>query len=269
VTRRLVHAEFGNLLGPQGVSGSMPRCMVVMAVVLVIGACTSDAPRSPAAATYHSDRADGIAHPSRAITPSDVARVVCASDGIRLDTPVVRAHQDGVRFVSENRGEWWGAELHHQTWDDGTAEGTARFRDDSTTNATSAVAPGRITVACVHASDSGYADVDAASTPLTVVDPEGLYVPWDIVCGFGTQSRVTVQAGRDADPEEAYQQVRGVRASDEFKQPKYPESAQYSAADRVLLRDGAVIARFLGGGGVGGQWDLIVNACPGTGVAGA
>ena len=226
--------------------------------VLAAGGCT------------HSDRdVEGVTHPSPTITAPEVARVVCASDGIRLDTPMVRAQQDGVRFVFEGRGKWWGAELHHQTWADGTAENIAQFQDDPMITATSAIAPGRITVACLQAPDSGYADVDTATTTLTVVDPEGLYVPWDLVCGFGTQSRVTVQAGRDTDPEKAYRQVGGVRASDEFKQPKYPGSAQYSAADRVLLRDGAVIARFLGGGGVGGEWDLLVNACPGTGIGGA
>ena len=217
----------------------------------------------------HTDRAEEVAHPSPTITAPEVARVVCAGDAIRLDTPVVRARRDGVHFVFENRGQSSGAELHHETWADGTAEGIAQFHDDPIVTATSAIAPGRVTVACVHAPKANYADQDAATTTLTVVDPEGLYVPWDLVCGFGAQSRVTVQAGRDTDPEKAYQVLPGVRASDEFKQPKYPGSAQYSAADRVLLRDGAVIARFLGGGGVGGEWDLLVNACPGSGIAGA
>ena len=217
----------------------------------------------------HSDRVDRVAHSSPRITAPEVARVVCASDRIRLDTPAVRARRDGVHFVFENRGQWRGAELHHNMWADGTAEGIAQFHNDPMISATSAIAPGRVTVACVHAPDAGYADLDAATTTLTIVDPEGLYVPWDLVCGFGTQARVTVQAGRDADPAKAYQQIPGVSASDEFRKPKYPGSAQYSAADRVLLRDGAVVARFLGGGGVGGEWDLLVNACSGTGIAGA
>ena len=238
-------------------SSSMTTWTVVLAAsVLPAGACTSDGPRSSADSR------------SASITPADVARIVCAEAAIRVETPVVRAHRDGVHFVFEKTGRWWGAELHHETWDDGAAERIARFVDHSA-DATSSVAPGDITVACVRAPEAGYASPDAARATLTIVDPAGLYAPWDLVCGFGTQSRVTVRAGRDADPAEAYQQVPGVRASDEFQHPRYPGSAQYSAADRVLLRDGVVVARFLGGGGIGGSWDLLVNACPGTEIAGA
>jgi Tol biopolymer transport system component len=219
-------------------------------------------------------RSASLAPTSTAVTPApdaaavDTASVLCTKDGIQLDTPVVWAQPDGVHFLVRNEGPWWGAELHHASWNFGTSSSLAHF-EGGPVNAVSAIAPGSVTVACLPSAHSDYADPTAATATLTIVDPDGLYVPWDLACGSGTQSRPTVVAGPHADPADVYRRIPGVRSTDEFRQPKYPGSDQYSRADRVLLRDGAVVARFLFGGDRGGEWSLLVNSCPGTGIAGA
>jgi len=62
-----------------------------------------------------------------------------------------------------------------------------------------------------------------------------------------------------------FRRVPGIEVSDEFKPPKYPGSPQYSSIDRVVIRDGIVVARFMGPG-IGPEWKLLVNACPESGI---
>jgi hypothetical protein len=120
--------------------------------------------------------------------PADVAHIVCGNDTVQVDTPVVRAHRDGVRLDFDNPGGAWGFELHPENYEYGQAMG-GRLR-----TSTFSVPPGEVLVACLPTRHSSYRHPDAPTSTFTIVDPEGLYVPWDLACGFGEQVRMTIEA---------------------------------------------------------------------------
>lgn len=97
-----------------------------------------------------------------------------------------------------------------------------------------------------------------------IIDPDGLYVRWDLACGFGEQFRMKIAASKDEDPAAVFRRVPGITPSDEFKTPKYPDSPQYWPTF-IVFRDGQVVARIMGPSD-GSGWDLRVNACPGSGI---
>lgn len=245
-----------------------PRRLLALCVLLTLTGCASmyrAATGSPSEDRGSSDPSPGPTGP-----PADVAVVECYKDRVVLENPVVRAQRDGVRFVIENRGGVWGFELRHVTdpnvaWNSGPiGPGTTRLTDSS--------APGEVLVACLRARDrdaqgSWYHDDDAPTARLTIVDPDGLYVPWEPVCGFGEQSRMKIDVPKGEEPAEAFRRVPGVRPSDEFRTPKYPESPQYWPTVMVF-REGEAVARLMGPR-IGNVWELLINACPGSGIAGA
>jgi hypothetical protein len=196
---------------------------------------------------------------------TDVGRIMCETADIRIETPEVRAYPDGVHLALENPGGVWGLEFHPESWEYGQSEGHT-FGDD-VTNVTSAMPPGRVTVACLPTEHASYDDPEAATAIITIVDPDGLYVPPIPTCGFGDQSRITIAASEDADPTDVFRRVPGVRPSDEFRTPNYPKSPQYWPTF-IVYRDGEAIARLMAPG-IGEEWDLLVDTCPGIGIAGA
>lgn len=209
---------------------------------------------------------------SAAATPSTVpaeyaapvAQLVCERESAALRTPVVQAHRDGVHVQIENLGGVWGFEFRDVAnqdivWNGGPIErGTTRLTD--------AAGPGEVLLACVRTSRDNHDDDPALTARLTIVDPHDLYVPFHLSCGFGEQFRITVWAGDEQSPEEVFRRVSGIEATDEFEPPKYPESPQYSSIDRMVIRDGSVVARFLMGSEIGPEWELLVNACPDSGI---
>jgi hypothetical protein len=194
--------------------------------------------------------------------PGDIARVVCEDDSIRVDTDVVRAHGDGVLFVFENPGGVWGFALHHATWDRGTAEGGRLSTEPM--EYTSAIAPGQVTVACLRTRVASYSDDDAATATISVVDPDGLYVPFDLACGWGVQSRIRIDAPKHEDPDQVFRRIPGIRELDVFKEPNYPGSPQYGPT-AIVFRDGVAVGRIMN---FGDEWEFLVNACVGSGIAG-
>ncbi len=62
-----------------------------------------------------------------------------------------------------------------------------------------------------------------------------------------------------------FRSVPGVQPSDELKTPNYPGSPQFWPT-YIVIRDGAEIAR-IGAPEIGQKdWQLLVNACPGSGI---
>lgn len=120
-------------------------------------------------------------------------------------------------------------------------------------------------MACLLSSHSSYSDPGVPTAELTIVDPNGVYVPWDLSCGFGEQFRMTIAASANQDPAQVFRNVPGVQPSDELKTPDYPGSPQYRPT-YIVVRNGAEIAR-IGVPEIGqGEWRLLVNACPGSGI---
>jgi hypothetical protein len=60
--------------------------------------------------------------------------------------------------------------------------------------------PGRVTVACLPTGDSSYYDPGVPTATFVIIDPDGLYVRWDLACGFGEQFRMKIAASKDEDP---------------------------------------------------------------------
>jgi hypothetical protein len=190
--------------------------------------------------------------------PAAVAHVVCRADSVAVDTPVVRARMDGVYVTIENAGDVWGFEFRsvsdpHSTWNSGPI-------DAGTTRVIDAAGPGEVLVACLRTPD----DRDAPTAELEIVDPDGLFVPWDPACGFGEQFRMTLAADQDEDAATVFRRVPGVEPSDHLRTPKYPGSPQYGPTVMVF-REGVAVARFMAQQ-IGTEWHLLINACPGSGI---
>jgi hypothetical protein len=208
--------------------------------------------------------------PAPSPPPSDeaakVAHVTCASDAVTVDAPVVQAQRDGVNFVYEDQSGAWAVELHHESWDYGTAE-TVPFKDRTEVHATSAIGPGRVTVACLPDAHSSYSRPGVATAEVTVVDPAGFYVPWDLPCGSGDQFRTQVTAPEGAEPSSVVSEVTGVLRTDILERPNYPDSPRYTPTDYIIFREGQAVARTMGSYDVrDGAWHLLINACPGSGI---
>jgi hypothetical protein len=193
---------------------------------------------------------------------ADIALVICERGGIRLDTPVVRAWEDGVHFRFENPGGAAEFSLHHQTWAYGTAEGGNLSR--AVSNGRSSIAPGKVLVACIPERLGSYSDPDAETAVLEIVDPAGWYVPWDLACVEATQFRMRLTAADGEGVTEVFRRVPGIEQSDRFQRPLYPRSPLHWPTFMVF-RDGRAIAR-IGAPGLGEQWELLVDACPGSGI---
>ncbi len=190
-------------------------------------------------------------------TPADVAIIVCGDGTITMQTPVVRAQRDGVHFLFENPGGAKEYALHHDSTEGGPLEGDR-------TDVTSSIAPGTITVSCLPNRSS---EVDAPTAALTVIDPAHLYVSNVLPCPE-TQKRIRLPVSPGESADHAYRRVSGIRSTDMLETPRYPDSPQYSRIIRVVLRDGSPVARFFGFP-IGREWKLIIDACEGSGIAGA
>jgi hypothetical protein len=232
------------------------RIVALCALSILVAGCAAG-PGRPSSGADRAMSDDGAAH---------VARVVCEQGATVLETPVVRAHSDGVRFAIENPGRFWGVALHHESWGR-ASEGIHLEGPFDVTTATSAIPPGDIIVACLKESVTGYDDPGTSTAWLTVVDPEGLYVPWNPACGFGEQFRMRIEATENERAADVFRTVPGVLPSDEFKVPKYPESPQYWPTFMVYRQDEA-IARIMGPYREDtGEWHLLINVCPGSGIS--
>jgi hypothetical protein len=240
----------------------MPSRIAAFSAVLIALAGCADAPAERAESTGAAERTTEPRGNAPDEPAADVARVVCEKVDVHLKDPVVSTHRDGVHFLIENPGGDWGVDLHHESWAHGTSEGF-EIRDEVTPD-TSAMAPGSVTVACLPTGHSSYTDPGVPTATLTIVDLEGLYVPWDLACGFGEQFQMKIDGGGDEDAAEVFRRVPGVRPSDEFKTPKYPESPHFWPTVMVF-RDGVPVARLMAPG-TGSEWELLINSCPGSGI---
>jgi len=238
----------------------MPSRSIVMPALLIIlvGCASSRADLAQRRADLNTSRSMNVAEEE----PAEFAHIACESDTVRLDTPVVRAHAEGVRVVFENPGGAWGFELHPTSF--GYFQGMGDKLPEGIAEQTWTIPPGEVIVACVPSARSRYYDPDVKSATFTVVDPVGLFVSLTLECGFGSQFRFKIAAADDTGPSEVFRQVPGVQVSDELRKPGYPESPQHWPTFMVF-RDDVAIAR-IGGPFLEGEWNLFVDACPGTGI---
>ena len=161
------------------------------------------------------------------------AEIVCRADGsTNVLTPTVRARPDGVHvFVRSQLDEpasvnGIGVDVSPGRWSDVLS-----------------IEPGTIDVACWAFSQHG--KEEPATTPLEVVDPEGMYVDPELACSGGmirgTISDFIAPAPKDAliPLDEARRQIGGLASDDEVIHGGYPEEATPQV---LVVRDEAVIA---------------------------
>jgi hypothetical protein len=196
--------------------------------------------------------------------PAGAALVICERDAISLETPVVRAWEDGVHFRFENPGGAAEFSLRHQTWPYGTAEGGNL--PPAVSNGRSSIAPGMVLVSCIPERLGSYSDPDpdAETAVLEVVDPAGLYVSWDLACGEGEQFRMHLQAGGHESVVEAFRRVPGIEPSDRFQRPFIHDLRFIGRRSWSFAMDEPSHASGLPP--LGDQWELLVDACPGSGI---
>lgn len=107
--------------------------------------------------------------------PADIAIVACWGDAVRLEAPIVRANSDGVRFSFENPGGAWGFAFHPVSHEYASSSG-GELRD-APEEFSWTLPPGEVIVACVPDEYTTYKGLEAVTTSLTIVDPDGLFVP--------------------------------------------------------------------------------------------
>jgi hypothetical protein len=165
----------------------------------------------------------------------DVAEVVCEADGsTAVLTPRVAVQPDGVH-------------LHVVNHLDETASMNG-FGFDVDAGETTYVAvrpPGVVNEACWPFSLHG-TDEEPQSTPMEVIDPEGLFVRGELQCSgtasnmIGDFAEAPIEGGR-VPLEKARQAFHGIVEDDEIFHVGYPEQADPSVAVR---RDGQIVATY-------------------------
>lgn len=156
----------------------------------------------------------------------------CAADGsTSLSSDTVQPRPDGVHLVVVNE------------YDEPVSVGGFDADPGRTTWVLSR-GPGTIELMCWPFSDHG-SGAEPPHIPLTVVDPQALYVDGTVPCE-PTGITVTEWHGRPVDPgppplDIAREVIEGLEADDELVFGGYPQQAERSV---VVRRDGNVIASY-------------------------
>jgi hypothetical protein len=200
---------------------------LALAAALGLSACGAGEEAGPASTAPE-------AEPAPAAVPA-AARVTCTEDGIDLETPVTAPQPDGVHLIVVNET---GAEIAFSV--SGAESGLGFSAPPGETEEVIDLGPGAYTVGCDQpATGSG------PSEPLTIADPEGLWVPTDLPCPEQFSQVTDYMAGakgETSDPLEAARtavEAYGLEPDDVFEPAGYPEAS--SPAVR-LVRGGAPLA---------------------------
>ena len=164
-----------------------------------------------------------------------VVAITCLPDGsIRLSTDRVLARSDGVHMELVNR-------VDEPTSVNGLGMdlGANEERD-----LVSGIAPGIVELACWPFSEHGGGD-EPATTPLEVLDPDGLFVSGDVECDGVMSNSIAdfVAAPDDRGPppiDVARGLIDGLLTTDEVRYAGYPDGP----GAVIVVRDGEVVASY-------------------------
>ena len=200
------------------------RAASVVLVVLVLVGCSETEPP---------------ATPSPPSTATNVAHVVCEKDGsTSTSTPDVIARTDGVHVQVTSRLDE-PASMLGLGYD--VSPGVSKW--------VSSYGPGVLQVACWPFSEHPGGDPEPVRIPVTVYDPAGLFVDWQLQCSDeddGTMLDIRLLASPDGrknasiTAEEARPLIKGLREDDEVAITGYPGEVHQGV---VVIRDGRAIAR--------------------------
>jgi hypothetical protein len=180
----------------------------------------------------------GCADARSGVSPGDVptvAEVVCEADGsTRVKTPEVVVQADGVH-------------VHLLSRLDEPAEiiGLGRDVDPGESDWVSVAPPGSVDVGCNPFSLHGTGE-EPSTTPMELLDPEGLYVPGELQCtgmaryGIGDFAEPPLE-GLRVPIEAARAKIHGLDDDDEVFHIGYPEQPDAAVAVR---QNGQIVATF-------------------------
>jgi hypothetical protein len=192
--------------------------------------------------------------------PAEVAEFTCDGTGTISPTrSIVAAQPDGVHIAVTNTGNVPVSFSIEGAGGEGAEPGERK-------ETVWQLPPTSTTVSCsAEHEDSGGV---ATSASLTVVDPEGLFIPADLECANGEAYGGTVDyvegaTGFAGDPlQVARDHVSGLEFDDLVERAGYPESEQPLIR---IVRDGGVVGRVsLRDDGSGGWLNETVEGCGGT-----
>lgn len=199
---------------------------------------------------------DGELAPTGLDAPVEVT-LTCGEDGsTSLSSDTVRAQPDGAHLVIVNRYdepvsvEGFDADPGRTTW--------------VLTNA-----PGSVGLMCWPFSQHGNGK-EPDRTPLTIVDPDGLYVDGTMSCGelagmAGSYGEPPVE--ELPSPEEAREAIAGLDPSDELVYAGYRQQEQRRL---VVIREDEVVGEFEIARWEGRPWEVVsYSVCADSGLSNA
>jgi hypothetical protein len=209
------------------------------------------------AAASYGLRSGGSLEPT---TVPEVARITCEPDAVRLDATSVRARADGVHVAVANLSR---ALYLDFTSADGETTERLPLTPGLLEQATFALPPGRVSVACVAGRETGRPRRPAT---LLVVDPLGLWVSPALACDETVTIDYEVdlaEAGEDA-ATTFRRSMPGLLATDQLVKPGYPRTAWHGDL-LIVVRESETVGRVTRAESEG-RWDVSVDACPGVGL---
>jgi hypothetical protein len=192
-----------------------------------------------------------------------VIRLACEETGAQTSTPRVRAVRDGIHIEVDNRS---GARQFYIRSRASDQNHGGRLRDGKNDIRTT-MPPGDVFIGCFErGADVPYADVTQEFARITILDPDGLWIPPELQCTTGEQQRFAGGPAEGTVPEDTDAIIReavpDVLPTDEIVRPGYPET-QWHAEFRHVIRNGEAIAS-VSVFRQNGRWQALVRACPGS-----
>lgn len=192
----------------------------------------------------------------------DIVHVRCEADAVRLGASTVQPQQDGVRFVVDNESKAQLFDVVLVGIDTVAAE--TPINPGEVTEATFAIPPGPVSLACLSGREDGR---ERTPAELIVLDPRGLWVSPDLGCDTSETTEVSVQyAGAretDEDPATtARRAVPGLLGTDDIVKPGYPQTRWHGDLV-VVVREGETIGRITRAQDES-TWRVVVEACAGS-----
>lgn len=189
--------------------------------------------------------------------PARVEVICRADESTELSTSSVRAQPDGVHVL-----------VRSQLDEPASVNGLGVYVEPGRRSDVVSIGPGTIGVACWPYPDHGSGE--PPTTPLEIVDPDGLYVDPALDCGdgmFGSTANDFSNPGPKggvAPLEEARSQIGGLSEDDRVVYGGYPEQRVRPV---LVVRDDDVIAN-ISFGLLGNDWvQTGSNVCLETGIS--
>ncbi|MEX0753492.1 MAG: hypothetical protein WD556_00025 [Actinomycetota bacterium] len=193
-------------------------------------------------------------------------RVICREDATYVDAPEVRPSLHGARYGVEFRihvppSEGGIASVRWlDLWDEHESSGIGGGLDRHGRVVLGAD-PGRFEVSC-----SGADRKMAVPAPISVVDPEGLWISPELSCADPPQVEVPLGTTPVRDEAEAVAgRLPGLLPGDEVIKPGYPTTSYKLGPLFIVQRGGQVVGRFTVLRPPRG-WIAVLQACEGSGL---